>query len=361
MTSEAALPPQDISFVTTEDGTQIAVAGMGRGPVILKAATWLSHVSRDPDSPVWQHWLAEFSRSHRFIRYDLRGCGLSDRSVDTISFEAWLSDLEAVAATLDEPFTLLGMSQGAALAIAYALRHPNKVERLVLIGAYAQGLLARITDGNEALEAETLLNLARLGWGRDVPAFNQVFTNLFIPDGTARQHKWWQDLERETSSPETAVETLKVLHRIDVLEEARKLSLPTLVFHARHDARIPFDEGRRLAAAMPRAEFVPLDSANHILLDHEPAWVMFCSRVRAFLAGPDTDTSTSNGTCIDDTFGLTRAETAVAELIARGLSNSDIADTLGKSEKTVRNQVSIIYDKTGVRSRSELIVSLLSA
>lgn len=197
-----ALPKQTTSFVKARDGVRIAVAQMGSGPVIVKAANWLSHVSWDHASPIWNHWLREFSSGHRFVRYDLRGCGLSDRDVADISFDAWLSDLEAVADTIDEPFTLLGMSQGGALAIEFALRHPEKVERLILIGAYVQGLLARSHHHNARLEAETLANLVQLGWGKDVPAFNQVFTNLFIPDGTREQHAWWQSQERETSSPQ---------------------------------------------------------------------------------------------------------------------------------------------------------------
>lgn len=355
MTTASDLPAQKLSFVTAKDGTRLAVAEMGKGRPILKAGNWLSHAAHDRETPIWRHWLKELSRDNRFIRYDLRGCGLSDRDVKTISFEAWLSDLEAVAETIGEPFTLLGLSQGCALSIAYALRHPQKVERLVLTGAYAQGLLARGDDLNARLQAETLGNLVQLGWGKEMTAFNQVFTNLFVPAGGPEHHACWRRLERESTSPDMAVQILKVLHQIDVTSEAAQLDIPALVFHARDDARIPFEEGRKLAAMIRGAEFVPLDSPNHILLEDEPAWADFLAAFREFVATGRPSVR------INPAHKLTRAEQAVAALVAKGYSNSEIADALGKSEKTVRNQITMALDKTGVRSRSELIVKILSS
>lgn len=345
---------QKVSFVTADDGTRIAVAEMGVGPTILKAGNWLSHAAHDEENPIWQHWLKELARDHRFIRYDLRGCGLSDRDVDDISFDAWLSDLEVVADTISGPVTLLGLSQGCALSIAFALRHPEKVERLVLIGAYGQGMLARSGAKNAQLEADTLANLVQLGWGNEVPAFNQVFTHLFVPSGTPEQHSWWRRLERESASPQIALRTLKVMHKIDVLADAAKLCVPALIFHAKDDARIPFDEGRKLAAAIPDAQFVALDSANHILLENEPAWAAFLSSLRAFL--PETTSSKP----VRGSYHLTEAEGDVVDLVVKGMGNREIATTLGKSEKTVRNQITVALEKVGVRSRSELIVKVLS-
>lgn len=345
---------QKISFVTTHDGVRIAVAKMGNGPAILKAGNWLSHATYDGENPIWRHWLQELSRDHQFIRYDLRGCGLSDRDVEDISFDAWVSDLEAVADTIDGPVTLLGLSQGCALSIAFALRHPEKVERLILVGSYAQGMLARNDTPNARLEADALANLVQLGWGKEVQAFNQVFTHLFVPSGTPEQHSWWRRLERESASPKIALRTLEVLHKIDVLADAAKLDVPTLIFHANDDARIPFDEGRKLAAVIAGAQFVGLDSANHILLETEPAWEVFLSTFRAFL--PETKTHRS----VRATYHLTNAEEDVVALVAKGMGTREIANTLGKSEKTVRNQITVALDKVGVRSRSELIVKVLS-
>ena len=340
--------------MTSKDGVRIARAVTGDGPVIVKAAHWLTHISRDFDSPVWRHWLTELSSRNRLVRYDLRGCGLSSRDIADIGFDAWLSDLEAVTEGIEEPFTLLGMSQGGALSIAFAHRYPEKVERLVLIGAYARGLLARDQGARARLEADTLTNLMRLGWGRDDMAFNQLFTQLFIPGGTPDQHSWGRALEQETASADIAARTMEVLHGIDVMDLASELTVPTLVLHARDDARIPFEQGRELAATIAGAQFVPLDSRNHVLLDTEPAWDTLTSALRAFLDRARPEQVALPG-C-----NLTAAETDVLRLVSKGLSNSDIAETLGKSEKTVRNQVSVLFDKVGVKTRAELIVRALS-
>ncbi|KQP14701.1 alpha/beta fold hydrolase [Pseudorhodoferax sp. Leaf267] len=341
-------PRQSFRFCTAQDQTRIAIASIGTGPPLLRAAHWLSHVEHDLASPVWRPWLTELSRQHQYIRYDQRGCGLSDRGVANLSLAAWVGDLEAVADGLGlQRFPLIGMSQGGAVAITYALRHPERVSQLVLVGAYARGALRRGDTPGAQLEAETLVNLIRVGWGRDNPAFRQVFTNQFIPDGTPAQHAWWNELERLTASPEDAARTLAAFHAIDVTHEAAQLRVPTLVLHARGDARVPFEEGRLLAALIPGAQFVSLDSRNHVLLETEPAWPVFLRELRGFLQLPDAASGPD---------GLTPAEQAVLQMLARGLDNATIAAQLGKREKTVRNQVSSIFDKLGVRTRAEAIV-----
>ena len=346
---------QQIRFCKAEDGARIAMATLGTGPPLLRTAHWLSHVEFDARSPVWMHWLRELSRDHTYVRYDQRGSGLSDWSPPTMSFEAWVSDLEAVVDSLGLPrFSLLGMSQGGAIAIAYAARHPEKVSRLVLFGAYARGMLRRETTPQQRHEAEILLDLIRIGWGRDNSAFRQVFTTLFIPDGTREQHQWFNDLERISASPENAATIVETLYQIDVTSFAELIRVPTLVFHARNDARVPFDEGRNLATLIPSARFVPLESRNHVLLDTEPAWPQFLAELRAFLATPDTQSS--GPSTLVHAAGLTPSEHAVLALVARGLDNSAIAAALAKSEKTVRNQVSSIFSKLGVHTRAEAIV-----
>ncbi|MDQ6432852.1 alpha/beta fold hydrolase [Mesorhizobium sp. LHD-90] len=349
---------QSIRFCTSRDGTRIAVASVGSGPPLLRAAHWLSHVEYDLESPVWRPWLSALSEHNTYVRYDQRGCGLSDRQPTDICFHAWLADLEAVAATIGQKsFPLLGMSQGGALAIAFALRHPERVSRLILFGAYARGAQCRAESEAERLEAKTLVDLIRVGWGRDNPAFRQVFTSLFIPGGTAEQHRWWNDLERIACRPEIAARTLEQLHDIDVSEMAGQLQVPTLVLHARGDARVPFEEGRRLAALIPNARFVPLDSDNHTLLPTEPAWRQFLAEVQAFVA----PASEGGRPAAIDRAGLTAAEAEVLALVAAGLDNRAIAGRLGKAEKTVRNQLSAVLDKLGVNSRSEAIVLALKA
>jgi pimeloyl-ACP methyl ester carboxylesterase/DNA-binding CsgD family transcriptional regulator len=344
---------QKLGFCTSADGTRIAIASIGSGPPLVRAAHWLSHVEYDLASPVWHPWLVELSRNHTYIRYDQRGCGLSDRDAADLSLEAWVSDLEAVVDSLGlKRFPLFGMSQGGAVAIAYAARHPERVSHLVFAGAYARGSLRRGGTEVERLEAETLVNLIRIGWGRNHPAFRQVFPYRFIPRGTPQQLQWWGDLERVTASPEVAARTLEAFQRVDVSDLAGRLSVPTLVLHARGDVAVPFDEGRRLAAQIPGARFVPLDSDNHVLLDSEPAWGAFLSEVRAFLRPSAKQQVVS----VAEQVALTPAEREVLQLVVQGLDNRAIADRLHKSEKTVRNQVSSVFDKLGVRTRAEAIV-----
>src|SRR6185437_3176386 len=257
------------------------------------------------------------------------------------SFEAWIDDLDAVveAQGLNQ-FTLFGMSQGGAIAIAYAARYPEKVSRLVLFGAYAKGALRRDITEPQREEAETLVKLIRLGWGRDNPAFRQVFTSQFIPGGTRDQHQWFNDLERISASPENAAAIVETLHEVDISSVAETIRVPTLVFHVRGDARVPFEEGRILAAAIPNARFVPLEGSNHVLLENEPAWRQFFGELRAFLPAPARQRPTER--LLKDP-GLTPSEHDVLLLLARGLDNGAIAAALNKSHKTVRNQVTSIF------------------
>lgn len=339
---------QQIRFCKSRDGTRIAMAAMGSGPPLLRAAHWLSHVEHDAQSPVWTHWLAALSRDHTLIRYDQRGCGLSDWAAP-FSLAACVDDLQAVVeASGLKRFPLFGMSQGG--AIAYAARHPDRVSHLVLVGAYGKGALRRDPTAQQREEAETLVKLIRLGWGRDNPAFRQVFTSQFIPDGTREQHQWFNDLERLSASPENAAAIIEALYQLDVTAEAESLRVPTLIFHSRHDERVPFEEGRRLAALIPGARFVPLEGRNHVLLDTEPAWARFLDEFRTFLGAGAARSSALQQA------GLTASELEVLALVARGLDNATIAGALAKSEKTVRNQVSSIFAKLGVSTRAQAIV-----
>lgn len=344
---------QNIRFCHSGDGTRIAVAECGEGPVILRAAHWLSHCHHDVESPVWRPWLEALSARHRFIRYDPRGCGLSDRAVHDLSLDAWQADLEAVAASIARPrFVLLGLSQGGALALRFAVAHPDRVSHLILVNAYAQGGRARARTDAERLEAETLVNFVRIGWGRENPAFCQFFTNLFLPEGTAEQHRWWGDLERITATAEVAAELLHRMQGIDVLPLLPQVRVPVLILHCRGDMRVPFEEGCKLADGIPGARFVPLDSRNHVLLPDEPAWAVLHEEIAAFLAGAAGHAALAGA-------ALTPAETAVLDLVARGFGNRAIAAELGKSEKTVRNQLSAIFGKLGVSTRAGAILRAL--
>lgn len=277
---------QQIRFCATADGVRIAYAAAGEGPTLIKAANWLSHVEVDWHSPMWRHWWEGLSRHHRFVRYDERGCGLSDWDAAHQSFESWVGDLEAVVdAAAPEQFALLGLSQGGAVAIAYAVRHPERVTHLILHGAYARGRLMRGTP-EERERAELNIKLVRHGWGKSNPAFRHVFSRVFFPDAEPEQLSWFDEMQRLSASPENALEILRVTHEIDVLDVAPRVKAPTLVLHCADDAVVPFAEGRRLAALIPDARFVPLRSRNHIPLEGEPAWPEWLEALDGFLGVP---------------------------------------------------------------------------
>jgi pimeloyl-ACP methyl ester carboxylesterase/DNA-binding winged helix-turn-helix (wHTH) protein len=277
---------QEIRFATASDGVRIAYSTAGKGLPLVKAANWLNHLEDEWESPVWKHWIHEISRHHTFVRYDERGCGLSDWQVRDISLDAWVRDLESVIDALGvERFALLGISQGGAVATAYAAQHPDRVSHLVLSGAYARGWLHR-GDMQEIEARSALIKIVRIGWGRNNPAFRQVFTTRFIPDAGTEQMKWFNDLEQISTSPENAARMMEEFARIDVRPLVPRVRVPTIVFHSEGDAAIPFNEGRALAAAIPGARFVPLPSRNHLVLEHEPAWQILIRELGVFLGWP---------------------------------------------------------------------------
>ena len=275
---------QFIRFCTAPDGTQIAYSIAGDGPPLVKTATYLSHLEADWNSPVWRHLLETFSSNRTLVRYDERGTGLSDWHPTDLTFESWVSDLETVVdAAGFKAFDLYGQSQGGTVAIAYAARYPERVQRLILLGAYARGWLNRDLTEEQREEEETLISLMRVGWGKKNPAFRQFFTAQLMPDATPEQMRSFDELMRMSADPEVAAKLEREMHLADVQDLAAKVSVPTLIFHAREDAAIPFDEGRRLAGLIPDAQFIPLDSRNHILTSTEPAWEQFVSKLYSFL------------------------------------------------------------------------------
>jgi pimeloyl-ACP methyl ester carboxylesterase/DNA-binding SARP family transcriptional activator len=274
---------QHVQFCTARDGTRIAYAYAGSGPPLVKTANWLNHIEYEWESPIWRHWPRELVREHRLLRYDERGNGLSDWDSENISFEAFVDDLETVvdAVGLDR-FDLLGISQGCAVSIAYAARHPERVRRMVLVGGYPTGWAIR-GDAEEVARREAMLTLTRNGWGQDNPAFRQVFTTLFYPGATPEQADWFNQLQRVSASPEGAQRLQRAMSEIDVRPLLEQVSVPTLVMHSRGDAVVPFSAGRDMAARIPDAQFVALDSANHLVLESEPAWRTLRAQLRDFL------------------------------------------------------------------------------
>jgi len=345
----ATTAKQTIRFCTGDDGTRIAYAESGEGPPLVKAANWLTHLEFDWNSPVWRHWLVELSRRHRLIRYDERGCGLSDWNVAEQSFDAWVRDLELVVdASRLERFALLGISQGAAVAVAYAVRHPERVTHLVLHGGYARGRRLRSGMARARDAADMLVKMVELGWGQENPAFRQFFTSHFIPGATLEQQQWFNELERISTSPANAVRFMQVLGEIDAQPLLKRVTCPTLILHPTRDAAVDFEEGRQMASEIPGARFVPLESPNHLLLETEPAWRRFVEEVEAFLPGARSSSPSFAG--------LTPRETELVELIAQGRDNAQIAASLGVAEKTVRNHITNVFAKLEVENRSQAIV-----
>ena len=276
---------QRISFTNSFDATRIAFAVAGKGPPLVKVANYMSHVEYDWDSPVWVHWLEELTRSHTLIYYDERGSGLSDWDAEDVSFEAWVRDLDAVVdAAGVRRFPLFGMSQGGAVAVAYAARHPDKVTRLIVHGGYARGWLKRNLTAEQMEEEQLMISLMRVGWGRENPAFRQVFAMQLFPDAPPEQIRALEEQMRISVSPNNAVRLEGEMHRIDVRNLARQITVPTLILHSRDDAAVPFEEGRLLASLIPRAQFVALESKNHLLTEQEAAWSKFVAAVRGFLS-----------------------------------------------------------------------------
>ena len=345
-------PAEQIRFCTSRDGTRIAYGTYGAGPPLVFSANWIHHLKFDWDSPVWRPWLIMLSRRHTLVRYDFRGCGLSDRERVDFSFEKLAEDFEAVveAAGLKR-FAILGMTSGGKIGMVYAVRYPDRVSHLVLYGCSAGGPLARNPPPEQVEETELRLKAMELGWPKNQPGYRQFFSSLHIPDATAEQSRAYNDLFRLTTSPANAVRLLRTFFQSDVYEIVSRVRCPTLVLHAREDAILRFDEGRALAALIPGARFVPFESRNHVLLENEPAWEQFVKAVDDFLpashGAPDTTTVS-----LQD---LTPREREVLEIVAQGLDNYAIAAALKISEKTVRNHVSIIFGKLGAASRAQAV------
>lgn len=343
-------PKQQIRFCKSRDGTRIAYAVCGDGPPLVRAGHAFSHLENEWDCLASRHWLELLSRNHTLIRYDTRGCGLSDSEDVDYSLERLSEDLQAVIEAAGiKRFDMLGMTGGGALAVMQAVNRPESVNRLMLYGTFARGRSTRSTAPEKREELETLLKLIELGWGQDNPHFRQLFTYQFLPDGNAEQLRSLNELLRDSTQAHNAANYLRASFKADLRDIAPKVRCPTLVMHARGDMRMPFEEGRALATLIPGARFVPLDSRNHLLLAQEPAWHQLVAEFGEFLSAPVAQAQGA----ID---GLTAREIAVLDVLAQGIATDAMAERLGMSEKTLRNHLSTIYSKLGVANRAQAIV-----
>ena len=339
---------QQVRFCTSFDGTRIAYAITGDGPPLVRAPHWFSHLEHDWTNPAFQPWVEDLSKRYAFLRFDQRGCGLSDREVPEISLEAHVRDLEAVvdAAGL-ERFAIFGASQGSAFSAVYAARHPERVSHLILYGSFARGWAKR--DARDPRN-EAQVRLIELGWGSDEPSFRQVFTTQFMPDAGLETIRAFNNMMPLTSSAKTAARIFETNGSIDVQAEARQVRCPALVVHGTGDMRIPFEEGRRMAGLIPGAQFLSLETRNHLMTPGDPAWQRMLDAIVEFYP-PAQRAQEAAGFP-----QLTARERDVLELIAQGLDNAQIAARLALSEKTVRNNITHIFYKIEVENRAQAIV-----
>jgi pimeloyl-ACP methyl ester carboxylesterase/DNA-binding CsgD family transcriptional regulator len=344
---------QRIRFCTSRDDARIAFATAGEGPPLVRVNNWFTHLELDWDNPVWRHWSEALSERRMLVRYDPRGSGLSDRDVTDFSLDAMVADLEAVVDALKlRRFPLIGLCQGGVIAVAYAARHPERVSRMVLYDSYPYGAFVDEAGEQLAKLAQAFSQVIELGWGKKAGAYREMFANLLMPEAAGHQLKWISELQRRSASPATACRLWNAFNTFDIRTEATKVTAPTLVFHVRGDAMVPFEAGRRLAAAVPNARFVPLEGKNHILRADEPGWLTFKKELNEFLGADEV----VDNSAAEEFASLTAREREILDCIARGQTNSQIADRLRIAEKTVRNHVTSVFSKLGAEHRSQAIV-----
>lgn len=339
---------QQIRFCRSADGTRIAYAICGSGPPLLWVGHFARHLELDWDNPIWGAWLTLLSRQNTLIRYDLRGCGLSDRDARDISLATLAEDFDAVvdAAGLKR-FAFFGTAGNVAAGIAHAVRHPDRVSHLVLYGCHTRGRLNRPRTYEDDREAETRMSAIEFGWSSRNAAFEQFFTAMHAPDTLPRPFRALNDLLRVTTAPATATRLIRAYWELDLRSQLQSLRCPTLVLHARSDPIVPFEEGRLAASLVSGAQLVPLQSRNHIIHRDEAAWQQMETALCKFLPAAGARPASLEG--------LTARERDVLHLVAQGLDNAGIGLRLKISEKTVRNHVSIIIGKIGARTRAQAV------
>ena len=341
----------DYRFCTSSDGVTLATTSTGRGTPIVRAGTWLSHLECDVRHAEPRALINVMAQSHTFIRYDSRGCGLSDRQVPSITFDDGVHDLEAVVDSygLDQ-FSLFGISMGAATAVAYAVKHPERVTHLVLVGGFMRSVFSTPGASERAVqEAELVIRNAELGWASPKPHFRQLFMAQLLARPTPQQQSDLEERMLLSMSPAVAASYLRNNYSIDVADLCARVKTPTLAFHSRNDALIGFEQGRKMAAAISGARFVPLEGQGHILQTTDAAWPVFCAESARFLGSADPAPN------------LTKRQTEVLQAVARGLSDKQIAKLLGLSPRTVEMHVAGSLKALGCSSRAEAVHKASSA
>jgi pimeloyl-ACP methyl ester carboxylesterase/DNA-binding CsgD family transcriptional regulator len=345
---------QRIAFARAKDKTTIAYALSGEGPPLVRAGTWLTHVHHDWDSPFLGHWLRFMSERHTLVRYDPRGCGLSQADVGSLTFDDWVADLEAVVDRLElQSFPLFGMSQGAAVAAEYAIRHPERVTQLILYAPLVTGWRNRTSPG--AQQWQLMEQLVLTGWGEDNMAFPSMFAHLFVPQSPPETRQWYAELQRKMASKEVASRFMGVLAELNMFRRLKEVRVPTLVIQIARDQVVDPRSAPGIASEIPGSQFVSIDSSNHILVEDEPGWQEFKNVFTRHVPGITTPVR-RDAAAIESISQLSKREQNILAEIAKGLNNREIAAGLFISEKTVRNHITSIFDKLGVSSRAQAIV-----
>lgn len=338
-----------VAFAHTGIGQRLAYACSGSGYPLVRAPHWLTHLVGDWQLGAWGPWLTKLSAGHRLLRFDPSGTGLSDPCVRPISLDSLVDELSAVvdAAKLDR-FALLGMSQGAAVSIRYAARYPKRVSHLVLLGGYVRGALTRDPGPHTERVVNALCEVVRFGWAVENSSFRQIFSTQFFPGASKEQIEGFNRLERQSCSAERAAQMIRGFSEIDAREDLALVRCPTVVFHTRHDARIPFEEGRFICRGISGSVLVPLEGSNHLPLEGDPAFDGVIEQIRSFLPRTNLEQASLSA--------LSTREMDLLELLADGLDNAQIAARLGRAEKTVRNRISALFEAIQVQNRSQAIV-----
>jgi pimeloyl-ACP methyl ester carboxylesterase/DNA-binding CsgD family transcriptional regulator len=346
---------QRIAFVRAKDNINIAYAESGAGPPLVRAGTWLTHVQHDWESPVWMHWLRFMSSRHRLVRYDPRGCGLSQSNVRTVAFDDWVHDLEAVVDHLElERFPLFGMSQGAAVAAEYAIRHPERVSHLTLYAPLVTGWRGHASS--HAKQWQSIEQLVETGWGEANMAFAAMFAHLFLPNSPVEHREWYAELQRKTASKEVATSFMNVLADLRMFQRLKLIQVPTLVIQIAHEQAIDPRSVPGIASEISGSTFASIDSSNHVLLSDEPGWQQFKDVFTLHVPGRETEGQGAAVNASKKLEELSKRELEILMQIAQGLSNQQIGERLFISDKTVRNRITHIFEKLGVSSRAQAIV-----
>jgi pimeloyl-ACP methyl ester carboxylesterase/DNA-binding CsgD family transcriptional regulator len=359
--SAAPAVPENLRFCTTADGVRLATCTLGQGPLVIKAANWLGNLRADAVLPSTRHWVDQITRTHTLHWYDARGCGLSDREVDDVSLDAWVRDLEAVAdACGQERFVLLGISQGAAIAIRYAVRHPERVRGLVLYAAFVRGVFHQGLSARTEAVFREMERIAELGWGHDSGAFRRLFTDHLMPAAPPDVLEAYDQLHRGSVSGPMAARYMRAFYELDARADAPQVRCPTLVMHVAGDSLILQREGELVASLIPGARWVSAPGQNHLPLAGDPGWPTLQREMSAFLAALDPQAeegarAVSTPSAASAAPALTERQREVLGRVARGLTDKQIARELQLSPRTVEMHVARAVAALGARNRADAV------